>query len=138
MDISKVGEGLKNHVFTPAARGAIQALLEQFTPTDTKPASRTLPIFALIGVGVVIGAGAALMLSPVTGKEVRAKVMALVSKLSSSKGKGKNASGKHEGKTESAKHEGDEPGNENGKPDGAMGANNLNRKTRGPITSSTP
>jgi len=127
MDISKIGDGIKSYVLTPAAKGAIQALLEQLTLSNKKPAGRALPIFALIGVGVVIGAGAALLLSPATGKEIRAKIMGLASKV--------KAAG---GKDEAGKHEGEEAGSESVKPDGAMGGNNQIRKPRGPITNSTP
>jgi hypothetical protein len=128
MDISKIGIGLKSHVLTPAAKGAIQALLEQFTPSDTKATGKALPIFALIGVGVVIGAGAALMLSPSTGKEIRTKIMGLASKIKPNKGK-----------EEASKPEGEEAGGDSGKPDGAMGGNHQNRKGRGPISgNSTP
>lgn len=107
MDMTKVSDGLKNHVFTPAAKGAVNAVLETITAATSKRGGKALPIFALIGIGVVVGAGAALMLSPATGKEVRAKLMELASKLMPSKAKG-----------DAEKQEGDEAQSEGAKPEG--------------------
>lgn len=124
MDIKKVSDGLKSHVLTPAAKGAIQAVLEQFAaPTPHK--SRALPNLALIGVGVLIGAGAALLLSPTTGKEIRAKLMGLAAKF-----KAKPESDEADPAKPDAKPD--------GTPEGTPGGNSQNRRPNRPAMTATP
>lgn len=123
MEMKTIVEGVKGHVLTPAAKGAVQAILEQFT-APKRGGGSIVSSLALLGIGMAIGAGVALMLAPATGKEVRARLMGLVSKL--------------ETKDEVAAPDGEEVEPDKGaKPDGAGGGNSYSRRQRAPIAPPT-
>jgi len=81
MEMQKVLEGIKHQVLTPAARGAVEAVLESLAKQVAqlgKP--RGMSGFTIFAFGLAIGAGAGILLAPMSGRELRSKLMGLVPK----------------------------------------------------------
>ena len=129
MNMQSFIDGVKEHVLTPAAKGVVQAALDQLNARPAKRGGRsTLAVVAFIGVGVAIGVGAALLLSPATGKQVRAKVMGMASKTKASAAEGDVAEG-----DAAPAH----PADKSAKHEGGVGANSHDRRHRPPIEPAT-
>ena len=128
MNMQSFINGVKEHVLTPAAKGVVQAALDQLNAPPAKRGGRsTLAVVAFIGVGVAIGVGAALLLSPATGKQVRAKVMGMASKIASA-AEGDMAVG-----DAAPAH----PADKSAKHEGGGGTNSHDRRHRPPIEPAT-
>ncbi|MFO0747311.1 MAG: YtxH domain-containing protein [Myxococcota bacterium] len=125
MEMKTILDSVKSHVLTPAAKGAFEAMLARFSAP--KRGAGTLSIIAAVGIGMAIGAGAAVLLTPMNGKEARAKLMQVTSKL---KLIGRKAPAGEAGEAADDKDEKD------GRADGAS-ATNHNKKHRAVIGSST-
>jgi gas vesicle protein len=81
MEVQKVLEGVKNQVLTPAAKGAVEAVLESITKQVGRMGKRRgMSGLAIFAIGLAVGAGAGILLAPMPGKELRTKLMSLVPK----------------------------------------------------------
>ena len=82
MSIQKSLESVKHIAIIVLGRVALDGVLDVVKLLLVKRSIRmTTPIFAAFGGGLVVGAGAALLLAPMIGKELRTKLSALMAML---------------------------------------------------------
>jgi len=81
MEMQKVIDGVKHQVLTPAAKGAVEAVLDSLTKQVARLGKpRGMSGFTVFAIGLAVGAGAAILLAPMSGKELRSKIMGILPK----------------------------------------------------------
>lgn len=83
MEMQKVIDGVKHQVLTPAAKGAVEAVLESLTKQVAGLGKRRgMSGFSIFAIGLAVGAVAGIVLAPMSGKDLRTKLMGLIPKRS--------------------------------------------------------